>query len=272
MKVYKFLLAAFLIGMLAITSCTKKDQGAEDKVIKFAVSNIKVYEDTTIALSKEVEALGYKLEYTLLSDYVQTNSSVESGEYFANYHQHEPYMNEFNNTHNGHLAVAFEVFTDRSGLFSRKYKSLNELPIGAQISIPNDAGNNFRPLVILADAGLIKLREGVEPIKISQKDILENPKKLRFIEVDYTMLSRSLEEADAGYLYATVAADAGFDFNRDVLAAEREELWAPDIIAVHQENVGSEKAKILEKAYKTDSVKKALRDAFGGRDILLPTW
>jgi D-methionine transport system substrate-binding protein len=265
-----------ILGSVVGCGAKKSDDGAkgdsEDKTIKFAVTQLKAYEDTTKVLAEEVEKLGYKLDYTLLADDVQINEVVENGEYFANYHQHTPYMNEFNETHDGHLAAAFEVFTDRAGLFSKKYDSLDDLPDGAQITIPNDAGNNFRSFIILEDAGLIKLKEGVDPIDITQKDVIENPKNLKFVEVEYTMLARSLDEADAGFLYATVAAEIDLDFNKDVLAAEREEFQAADIIAVHSDNIGSEKAKILEQAYKTDAVKKALSDSYAGREILLPAW
>jgi len=272
MKKFAIVLA-MIAAQLAFAGCTRKQQNAEDdKVIKFASCNLKAYEDTTKVLASEVEKLGYKLEYTLLADNTQLNEAVERGEYFANYHQHTPYMNEFNETHKAHLAAAFKVFTDRAGLFSKKYKSLNELPNGAQITVANDAGNNFRAYVILADAGLIKLKDGIEPIKITQNDIVDNPKKLKFIEVDYTMLAKSLEEADAGFLYATVAAEIGLEFGKDALAGEREELQAADIIAVRKENLDSEKTKILERAYKTDAMKQALKDTFDGKDVLLPAW
>ncbi|MDR1493032.1 MAG: hypothetical protein LBT05_09965 [Planctomycetaceae bacterium] len=258
---------------LTFTGCLRQSQDAQDdKIIKFASCHLKAYEDTTKVLAQEVEKLGYTLKYTFLADNTQLNEAVESGEYFANYHQHAPYMNEFNAAHKGNLAVAFEVFTDRAGIFSKKRKSLNDLPEDATITVANDPGNNFRAFVILADAGVIKLKEGVELIKVTQNDITENPKKLKFIEVDYAMLSKALEEADAGFLYATVAAEIGLEFGKDALAGERKELQAPDIIAVRKENVGSEKANILEKAYKTDAVKQALKDAFGGKDVLLPAW
>ncbi|MDR3182553.1 MAG: hypothetical protein LBT89_06475 [Planctomycetaceae bacterium] len=268
------LFAVTLLTLPVLTGCGEKQRhnAQDDKVIKFASCNLKAYEDTTKVLAKEVEKLGYTLQYTFLADNTQLNEAVERGEYLANYHQHAPYMNEFNAAHKGNLAAAFEVFTDRAGIFSKKHKSLKDLPEGATITIANDPGNNFRALVILADAGVIKLKEGLKPIDVTQKDITDNPKKLKFIEVDYTMLSKALEEADAGFLYATVAAEIGLEFGKDALAGERKELQAPDIIAVRKENLGSEKVKILEKAYKSDALKQAFKDTFGGKDVLLPAW
>ncbi|MDR0611586.1 MAG: hypothetical protein LBG58_15870 [Planctomycetaceae bacterium] len=272
--VVTILSSVIFLTLPILTGCGGKQSQTEqsDKVIKFASCNLKAYEDTTKVLSQEVEKLGYKLQYTFLADNTQLNEAVERGEYLANYHQHAPYMNEFNATHKGNLAVAFEVFTDRAGLFSKKHKNLQDLPEGATITIANDPGNNFRAFVILADAGLIKLKEGVNPISITKKDIVDNPKKLKFIEVDYTMLAKALEEADAGFLYATVASEIGLEFGKDALAGERKELQAPDIIAVRKENLGSEKVRILEKAYKTDAVKQALKDTFDGKEVLLPSW
>jgi D-methionine transport system substrate-binding protein len=266
-----FVLSFFVIA--ASLGLPSRGYAAKDeKIIKFAVCNLKAYEDTTKVLAKEVEKLGYKLEYIFLADNTQINEAVESGEYFANYHQHTPYMDEFNKAHNGHLAAAFKVFTDKSGIFSKKYKTLAELPNGAKISIPVDVGNNFRTFVMLANHGLIKIKDGVKSTSITQNDIVENPKKLEFIEVDYTMLGRALEEADAGFLYATVAAEIGLDISKDALATEPIELQAADIIAVRSENINDERTKILKQAYYTDALKKALKESYAGRDILEPAW
>jgi D-methionine transport system substrate-binding protein len=232
---------------------------------------LKVYEDTAKVWAKEVEKLGYKLDYRIISG-VQLNESLERGEVFANYHQHTPALTEFNRTHKGHIAPAFEVFTDRSGLFSLKYKNIKDLPAGAKIVIPADVGNNFRTFQILADAGLIKIRSGVPAESVSKADITDNPKKFKFVEVEYELLERTIKDADAGFLYATNAAQIGLDFNKDVLWPEPEKFWAADIIAVREENLKSPKTEILKKAYYTDSVKKALKDAFDGREILLPAW
>ncbi|MDR1308510.1 MAG: ABC transporter substrate-binding protein [Deltaproteobacteria bacterium] len=262
----------FTIGHIQLAGLAQAADAETSKVIKFAVNNLKVYEDTTKVLAAEVEKLGYTLEYIFLADNTQINEAVESGDYFANYHQHTPYMEEFNRGHKGHLVAAFTVFTDKSGIFSKKYKSLGDLPEGARISLPVDVGNNFRTYVMLAQAGLIKTRPGVEGPAITQNDITENPKKLEFIEVDYTMLGRAMEEADAGFLYATVAAEIGLDISRDALVTEPVEYQAADIIAVREENLNDPRTGILKQAYYTDALKQALRDSYAGRDILDPAW
>jgi D-methionine transport system substrate-binding protein len=274
MKSKWFLGVLVMLSLVAVGACSKKASaaGGDDKVIKFASCNLKAYEDSTKVLALEVAKLGYKLEYIFLADNTQLNEAVERGEYFANYHQHTPYMNEFNREHKAHLAAAFKVFTDRSGLYTAKnYKTLDDLPDRAKIVIPADAGNNFRAFSILIEAGLLKLKEGVDEEGASQADITYNPKNLQFIEVDYTMLSRTLEDADAGFLYATVAFDSGIDPSK-ILAAEPERFQAADIIAVRQENLNSEKAAILKKAFYTDAVKKSLSDSFDGIEVLIPEW
>lgn len=272
-QIFKKVLSLTIISLLVISTlagCKKKED--DDKVIKFVACNLKVYEDTTKVLAKEVEKLGYTLDYKFLSDNTQLNEAVENGEAFANYHQHTAYLEEFNASHGTHLAAAFEAFTDRAGIFSTKYKSIDELPDGATFSIPVDTGNNFRTFAILSDAGLIKLKDGVDIKSVTQKDIVDNPRNYKFTEVDYTMLSRAIEDADAGFLYATVAAELGLDFNEDSLLQESAELQSTDIIAVREENVDSEKAKILKQAYQSDAMKQALLDAYDGKEILLPAW
>ncbi|MDR1052193.1 MAG: hypothetical protein LBP95_14255 [Deltaproteobacteria bacterium] len=274
MKKTIFLLSLAVLAALALSLAMPRGSLAADdpKVIKFAVNNLKVYEDTTRVLAEEVKKLGYTLEFIFLADNTQINEAVESGEYFANYHQHTPYMEEFNRGHKAHLAAAFKVFTDKSGLFSKRYASLDDLPRGAKISLPVDVGNNFRTYVMLANAGLITIKDGVEPARITQNDVTSNPKNLEFIEVDYTMLGRALEEADAGFLYATVAAEIGLDISKDALATEPPELQAADIIAVREENLTDPRAEILKKAFYTDALKTALTDSYAGRNILDPAW
>jgi ABC-type metal ion transport system, periplasmic component/surface antigen len=262
-----------MITVLLLTSfsgCKKKAE--DDKVITFAAANLKLYEDTTKVLAQEVEKLGYKLDYKFLSDNTELNEAVENGDAFANYHQHTAYLKEFNKSKGTHLVAAFEAFTDRAGIFSKKYKSIKDLPDGANISIPVDTGNNFRTFAMLSDAGLIKLKDGVDIASVTQKDIVDNPHKYTFTEVDYTMLSRAIEDADAGFLYATVAAEIGLDYNKDSLLKESEKLQSTDIIAVREENKDSEKVKILKQAYQSDAMKKALLDAYQGEEILLPAW
>ncbi|MDR0663771.1 MAG: hypothetical protein LBF80_06830 [Spirochaetaceae bacterium] len=267
-------LAAFTLAAASPVAAGGQKQGTGDdaKVIKFASCNLKAYEDSTKVLAEEVAKLGYKLEYVFLADNTQLNEAVERGEYFANYHQHTPYMNEFNREHKAHLAAAFKVFTDRAGLYTAKdYRTLNDLPEGARIVIPADAGNNFRAFTILIEAGLLSLKSGINEESASQADIVYNPKNFKFIEVDYTMLARTLEDADAGFLYATVAYDSGIVPSR-ILAPEPERFQAADIIAVREENLNSEKTRILKQAFYSDAVKKSLRDSFGGKEVLIPVW
>jgi D-methionine transport system substrate-binding protein len=273
----RILLGILALGVAAAGFCGGKKEGtvgaaSDDKIIKFASCNLKAYEDSTKVLAAEVAKLGYKLEYVFLADNTQLNEAVERGEYFANYHQHTPYMNEFNREHKAHLAAAFTVFNDLAGLYTaKKYQTLNDLPSGATIVIPADAGNNFRAFTILIEAGLLRLKDGVTEESASQSDIVYNPKNFKFIEVDYTMLSRTLEDADAGFLYATVAFDSGIDPSK-ILAPEPARFQAADIIAVRAENLNSEKAQILKKAFYTDAVKQSLRDSFGGKEVLKPEW
>ncbi|RXZ79143.1 hypothetical protein EBB07_23990 [Paenibacillaceae bacterium] len=264
-----------LVVIMLVSACSspgKGKDGEDGKTIKFAAANIKLYEDTTKLLAAEVEKLGYKLEYTFISDNTQLNEAVESGEVFANYHQHIAFLEEFNELHKTHLVPAFNAFTDRSGLFSKKYNSLNELPDGATFSIPVDPFNNYRTFIMLQDAGLIKLKDGVEPVKVTVRDIVDNPHQFKFKEVDYTMLTRALDDVDAGFLYATLAAEVGLDYNDQALVKEREAFQSPDVITVLEQNKDDEKTKILQQAYQSEVIKQAFKDAYGGKDVLIPGW
>jgi D-methionine transport system substrate-binding protein len=271
MKKWILRASSLLVLMMMLSACSS---GAEssDKTITFVAANIKLYEDTTKILAEELAKKGYKLEYKFISDNTQLNEAVISGEADANYHQHIAYLNEFNVLHKSKLVPAFKAFTDPSGLFSKKHKTLADLPDGAVISIPVDPSNNFRTFVMLAQEGLITLKEGIEPAKATQRDIVDNPHHFKFQEVDYALLTRALDDTDAGFLYATLAAEIGLSFKEDALIQEREELQSPDIIAVLEKNKDSAKTKALQEAYQSDRIKQAFKDAYGGKEVLIPGW
>ncbi|MDR1196302.1 MAG: hypothetical protein LBL00_07500 [Endomicrobium sp.] len=260
----------FAASLFFAQACAKKNND-DDKTITLAVIKFKVYEDTAKAWAKEVEKLGYKLNLQLVG-VVQLNEVLERREVFANYHQHTAFLREWNRLHKGHLAQAFPVFIDRAGLFSLRHKKIEDLPVGAKILVPPDIGNNFRTFKMLANAGLIKIRTDIPAESVGQGDIIDNPKKFNFVEVDYEIIERTLEEADAGFMYATQAVNIGLDFSKDVLLSEEEGFWSPDIITVHEEDLNSPKIEILKKAYYTDSVKQAMKDSFDGKEIVLPAW
>lgn len=256
-------------GCSQVTGLSGSDNN--DKTIKFVSTNIALYEDTTKVLAAEVEKRGYKLDYRFITDGPELNAAVESGEADATYHQHQAYLDYYDRQFKGHLVTAFNAFVDPSGLFSKKWKSIQDLPNGAVVTAHVEPANFYRPFLMLADAGLIKLRPDVDPLSITEKDIIDNPRNIKIQGLDYALLPKALDDADAGFLYGSQAADIGIDFH-SALITESKANESPDVIAVKEGTQDSEKIKVLKESYQTDAVKDQLVKSFGGKEVVIPAW
>ncbi|UNB55800.1 MetQ/NlpA family ABC transporter substrate-binding protein [Mycolicibacterium sp. YH-1] len=265
------LIAIMVPSMAACSEVTGVGAESNDKTIKFVSTNIALYQDTTKVLAEEVEKRGYTLDYEFITDGPSLNSSVENGEADATYHQHQAYLDYYDRQFHGDLVTAFDAFVDPSGLFSKQYKSIQDLPDGAVVTAHIEPANYYRPFLMLQDAGLIKLRPGVDPLSITEKDIIENPRNIKIKGLDYALLPKALDDADAGFLYASQAADIGVDFG-SALVAESPQNQSPDVIAVKNGQQDSEKIRVLKESYQTDAMKEQLVKSFGGKTVVIPAW
>lgn len=268
----KINIAALLIsGALAVASLPVWSQQSDDKTILLLIEGLKVYEDSAKVLGAELAKEGYKLDVKAFTNGVQASLAVENGEADAGYHRHQASLDSFNEQNGTHLVAAFKCFTDPAGLFSKKYKSLNDLPDGATIAVHVEPANYWRPFLILSDAGLIKLRDGVKPTDITEKDIIDNPKHLKFVALDYALLLPALNDVDASFLYSTQAAEIDLSY-KDAIGLENPKYQSPDVIYVQNGKENSPKIQALNKAYHTDAVKKSLSNSYGGKEVLIPAW
>ena len=222
-------------------------------------------------LKQEVANQGFELQWIVINDIIQPNKLVNEGAADANSFQHEPYFNQFVEDH--HLSNVirgfYTIFTP-SGLFSKKYKSLTEVPDGATIGSPVDPANNGRALFMLQDKGLLKLKPGISVIHASTKDILENPHRYKFREVDQLMLQRTLQDVDVGFLFAGTALLIGLDPIKDALAYETENGNPyKGVVAIHKSLVGAPKIKALQNAYASDAIKAYYNKRYGNTIIFL---
>ena len=164
---------------------------------------------------------GITLEILQYNDYVQPNNAVEDGSLDANYFQHITYMNDFNDQNGTHLVSAAEVHYEPMGLYAGKVSSLDELPDGALIGVPNDATNEARALLVLQQEGLITLAEDAG-ITATINDIVDNPKNLEFSEMEAAQLPLRLADLDMAVINGNYAIDAGLSM-ADALAIESAE-------------------------------------------------
>jgi len=203
------------------------------------------------------------------TDYVIPNQALAQKDIEANSFQHEPYLlNQIAKTGWKIVKVANTIASPQ-GVYSRKYKKLEDLPQGAEVAIANDPSNGARGLLILAEHGVIKLKEG-KTVTATVADIVDNPKKLKFVELDAAQLPRSLQDVDLVSINNNYAVQAGLNPATDAIA--RESLEGPwvNILAVREEDKDKPWVKQLIDAYHSAPVKEFLEKRFKGTYIA--TW
>lgn len=213
---------------------------------------------------------GYDLQITVFDDYVQPNNVVDSGEFDANYFQHIPYLDSFNEENGTHLVNAGGIHYEPFGIYPGTKTSLEDLAEGDVIAIPNDTTNEARALLLLQDNGIIRLKEDAG-ITATILDIIENPKKIEFVEVEAASVSQQLGSVSYGILNGNYALQAGLSASKDALAYEEATSLAAktyvNVIAVKEGNENSEKITALVNALKSDEIVQFINDKYEGAVI-----
>ena len=272
-------IAAILAGALclsALTACgggtsSSDNSGAvntgdSDKVITVGATPTPHAEILNAAKSA-LEAEGYTLDVVEFTDYVQPNTALVDGDLDANYFQHTPYLNNFNKENGTDLAAAFDMHNEPFGIYAGKTASLEELADGASVAIPNDGSNETRALLLLQDAGLIKLKDGIDPTSDATKlDITENPKNLDIQEIAAEQLPRSLADVDLAVINGNYALQADLNASEDSLITENPDYAKVyvNVVACRAGEENSDKIQALKKALQSDDVKKYVDETYKG--------
>ena len=274
----KKILALALAGVLvvgALTGCgSSKSESSEkktdDKKITVAASatpHAEILEEAKTLLKDK----GYELEVKIFDDYVQPNNVVESGEFDANYFQHVPYLERFNEEKGTHLVVAGKIHYEPFGIYPGTKKDLKDIAKGDKIAVPNDTTNEARALLLLQDNGIIKLKDGAG-IKATVNDIEENPNNIEIVELEAAQVPRVVNEVAYVVLNGNYALEANYTVKKDALAYEKSDSEAAktyvNVIAVKEGNENSEKIKALVDVLKSDSIKKFINEKYDGAVIV----
>ncbi len=214
-----------------------------------------------------LEGQGYKVEIVEFDDYVQPNLVVESGEFDANYFQHIPYLDSFNEEQGTHLVNAGGIHYEPFCIYPGTKKSLSEIADGDSIAVPNDTTNEARALLLLQDNGLLKLKEGAD-LTATINDIVENPHNINFVELEAAQVARVVNEVAFVVLNGNYALEAGYSVGKDSIAYEASDSVAAktyvNIIAVKEGNESQDKIKALVEALRSDDVKQFIKDKYDG--------
>ena len=215
---------------------------------------------------------GITLDIIEFSDYVQPNMVTESGEVDANYFQHQPYLDSFNEENGTHLVSVGDIHYEPLGIYPGKSKSLDEISDGAVIAVPNDTTNEARALQLLAAQGIISIREDAG-LTATVNDITENPHNVQVEELEAAQLPRTLADVDYAVMNGNYALEAGFSVSKDALATEDANSEAAqtyaNVLVVKEGNENNPGVQALLEALKSQEVKDFINETYDGAVVAL---
>ncbi len=218
------------------------------------------------AAKDQLAAAGINVEIVTYNDYVQPNLAVDQGELDANYFQHQPYLDDFNEEHGTKIVSVGKIHYEPFGLYAGKSKDLNNIADGAQIAVPNDTTNEARALQLLQDNGIITLKDGVG-LEATKQDIVENPHNIDILEVEAAQIPRSIDSVDYACMNGNYAIEAGFKPS-DALVQENPDSDAAqtfgNVVAVSDANKDSEWAAKLVEVLHSAEIEKYINDTYEG--------
>ena len=235
---------------------------AQDKPLKIGVTagpHAQIFEQ----VKKVADKQGLKIQVVEFSDYVQPNAALAAGDLDANSYQHKPYLNAQIKDRGYPFAVAANTVNFPIGIYSKKIKKLADLREGARFGIPNDPTNGGRVLLLLQAQGLIKLKDGAG-LKATPLDVVGNPKKLKFIELDAAQLPRSLDDLDASAINTNFAISAGLNPKTDAIAQESPDGPYVNLLVVRAADKDKPWVAQLVKVYHSPEIRQFIDTQFKG--------
>jgi D-methionine transport system substrate-binding protein len=263
-----FLAIVLLLAVGALAACGGNSESndkasAKSKEIKIGATAGPYSDMLKTAIVPGLEKKGYKVEIVEFSDYIQPDMALDNGDIQANLFQNSIYLKSFAKENNLKLSALISVPTAPMGLYSKKFKSLDEVKDGATVTLPNDPTNAARALNTLRDEGLITINESADPIKVSEKDIVENKKHLKFQPIEAGQLPRSVDSVDIAAVPGNFALAAKMSL-LDALALENMLDPYRNIVAVKTENKDSQLAKDIKAVVESDDFEKVIDEQFEG--------
>ena len=271
-KIYVGILVA--VSTLALAACgatgDKDKEVSADKVIKVA-SQAPPMTDVVKLAGEVAEEDGWKIELVQVNDNIAYNDMVSHKEADASFAQHKPFMDKYNAENDTNLVTIQPIYDAKVGFYSKEYKTKEEIPRGTKVAIPNDISNEGRALAILAEQGLIKLKDGVG-VNGTIKDVVDNPKEFEWLQVDLLNLAEAYSEPDVSlvYDYPTYISKIGLK-PEDAMFLETniDQRFSIQLVA-REDNKDSDKIKELKKAMTSEKVRNFLENEHS--DTLVPSF
>lgn len=259
------LLAVLAVGLAGCGGQGDNGQsaGSSDKEIKIGAT-AGPHAEVVEAVAKEAEKQGIHIKVVEFSDYITPDKALTDGDIDLVSYQHKPFLDNFNKQNGTDLVPIGNTILMRMGIYSDKYKSVDALPDGAVIAIPNDPTNGGRGLALLQCAGLLKLKDGVG-FKATPADVVDNPKHFQFKEIEAAQLPRSLGDIDAAVITMNYVMSAGLNVKEQGIFLEpKDEPLAVMVLAVRAQDKDNPTYKKIAEIFHSDGVKKFIADKYNG--------
>lgn len=271
MKRHLILLLCLLLTLGLVVGCgnsndADKNSGAPDQqqATKLVVgATAKPHAEILEVVKPMLAEDGVDLVIKEFTDYVLLNPALNDGQIDANFFQHTPYLDDFNSKNNADLKAVVKVHNEPMGVYSKSLTDLKDIADGATIGIPNDATNGGRALLVLESAALIKLKDGVG-VTATERDIVDNPKNLKFQMMDAPMLPRALEDLAVCVINSNYALEANLNPVNDSIFMEPSDSPFANVLVVKAGNETKEAVQKLAKALHSPEVKAFLEDKYQG--------
>lgn len=262
------LAASLLVGCGG--SKNVENKGEEGKIVVGASAS--PHAEILEAAKPLLKEKGYELEIREFTDYVLPNTTLEDGDLDANYFQHQPYLDDFNQNNNTHLASVATIHYEPLGIYPGKTADLAELKDGAKVAVPNDTTNEARALLLLQDQGLITV-DADAGLNATVKDIKENVHNLEIVEIEAAQLVRVLDDVDFAVINGNYALQGGLNVATDALAKEEADSVAAqtyaNVLVVREGNEDNEAVKALVEVLKSKEVSDFIAEKYQGSVVSL---
>ncbi len=256
-------LTAAVLTIAGALAAPAMAQDAAKKNLRIGATAGSNYDLLQEGIVPQLKAKGYTVKLIEFNDYVQPNLALSDGSLDANFFQHRAYFDQFTKDRKLALSAIAQGPVAPMGVYSKKFKNLNELKSGARVALPNDPSNLARALLVLQNAGLIKIKAGVNPARVSELDLAENQHKLKFLPLDAAHLPRALEDADFVVVNGNFAISSGLKLEEAVVLEKTPDQYL-NVVAVKTGNETTQWAKDLAEAYRSPAFKQVVDTKFVG--------
>lgn len=249
---------ALSLAALALASAFAQDK----KELVIGATAGPYADQVKLGIKPILEKKGYRVKVVEFNDYIQPNFALAQGALDANVFQHIVYLTKFSTENKLAIAELLKVPTAPIALYSHKHKTL-DVKEGALVALPNDPTNAARALVVLQDLGWVKLRDGVDPIKASEKDVAVNIKKIKLVPIEAAQLPRSLDDTDYSFVNGNFALASGLKLT-EALALEKTGPTYQNVVAIRTADKDQPWVKDIAEAYKSREFLAVTETKFAG--------